>query len=62
MTWRELKQRLDEMPADVLDQAVLYAEPYDDREILEPEFFLAAEEINESDGRPRVRAGQPLLG
>jgi len=62
MTWRELKLRLDAMPADVLDQAVLYVEPYDDRVVLEPDFISAVEDIADSDGRPRVRAGRPLLG
>ena len=62
MTWRELKQRLDAMSADVLDRPVLYLEPYDDREIMEPDLILALEDFVDSDGRPRVRAGQPLLG
>lgn len=62
MTWRELKQWLDTVPVNLLDQPVHYVEPYDDREIIEPEFVSAAEDITDSDGRPRVSAGQPLLG
>ncbi len=62
MRWRELKQRIDALPADVLDQAVLYVEPYDDRVVVEPDFLSAVEDIADIDGRPRIRAGQALLG
>lgn len=62
MTWRELKKRLDAMSADMLDRPVLYLEPYDEREIVEPELILALEDSVDNDGRPRIRAGQPLLG
>lgn len=62
MTWRELKQRLDAIPAHVLDQPVCYVEPYDNREIVEPDFIsVADEDIVDCNGRHAIRKGEPFL-
>lgn len=61
MTWRELKERLDAMPASLLDRPVCYVEPYDDREIIEPDFMRATADLFDSDGRLCIGKDQPLL-